>query len=71
MLMDAQEAVAAFIRENNLGTPPDYRMIDLVSEVGEVAKDATEPTDYGTAPDEIEISVDELGDVLLRTPRHL
>lgn len=71
MLVDVQEAVAAFIRENNLGTPPDYRMIDQVSGVGEVAKDTTEPTDYGAASDEIEISVDELGDVLLRTPRPL
>jgi len=71
MLMDAQEAVATFIRENNLGTPPYYWMIDLVSEVGEVEKDATEPTEYGAAPDEIEISADELGDVLLRSPHPL
>ena len=71
MLMDAQQAVAAFIREYDLGTPPDDHMIDLVSEVGEVAKDATESTEYGAAMDKLEISADELGDVLLRSPRPL
>lgn len=62
--MDAQERVAAFVRDHDLEAPPAYRLLDLVSEVGEVAKDAAESTGYGESPADIEIHEDELGDVL-------
>lgn len=62
--MDEQSAVAAFVAEHDVEAPPAYRLLDLVSEVGELAKDAAESTDYGSAPGEIEIAEDELGDTL-------
>ncbi len=62
--MDEQRKVAAFVRDHDLEVPPAYRLLDLVSEVGEVAKDATESTDYGESPADLEIRPDEIGDVL-------
>jgi len=62
--MDDQERVAAFVQTHGLEAPPTYRLLDLVSEVGELAKDATESTGYGESPAAFEVSEDELGDVL-------
>lgn len=62
--MDEQKQVAEFIEEHDLEAPMIYRLIDLVSEVGEIAKDVTGSTDYGLQPSEVEISPDELGDAL-------
>lgn len=36
----------------------------MVSELGEVAKDANESTSYGRSPEEFDISSDEIGDGL-------
>lgn len=44
---DRQRQVAAFVAEHDLETPPAYRLLDLVSAVGELAKDANESTGYG------------------------
>lgn len=62
--MEQQQRVSSFIEENEMESPPAYRLLDLVSELGEVAKDAAESTNYGASPEEIEISSDEIGDVL-------
>lgn len=62
--MDEQERVAAFVETHGLEAPPAYRLLDLVSEVGELAKDATESTAYGESPAALAVSEDELGDVL-------
>lgn len=62
--MEEQERVAEFVRTNEMSAPPAYRLLDLVSELGEVAKDATESTDYGESPESLELSPDEVGDVL-------
>lgn len=62
--MDAQERVAAFVRDHDLEAPLAYRLLDLVSEMGEVANDAAESTAYGDPPDDISIHEDELRDVL-------
>jgi NTP pyrophosphatase (non-canonical NTP hydrolase) len=61
---DQQRRVAAFVDDHDLETPPAYRVLDLASEVGELAKDANESTAYGAEPDALEISSDEIGDVL-------
>ncbi|MFU8868252.1 MazG nucleotide pyrophosphohydrolase domain-containing protein [Natronococcus sp.] len=61
---DQQQRVAAFVDDHDLETPPEFRLLDLVSEVGELAKDANESTTYGAEPDDLEISSDELGDAL-------
>jgi NTP pyrophosphatase (non-canonical NTP hydrolase) len=62
--MDEQQRVAAFVADHDLDAPPAFRLLDLISELGEVAKDAAESTGYGAAPEEITVSDDEVGDVL-------
>ena len=62
--MDEQHRVAEFIDSHDLDAPPEFRLLDLVSELGEVAKDAAESTDYGERPDEVAVASDEIGDAL-------
>ncbi|MBZ6495282.1 MazG-like family protein [Natrinema longum] len=62
--MTDQQTVAEFVDTHDLETPPAYRLLDLVSEVGELAKDANTSTGYGDAPADLEIASDELGDAL-------
>lgn len=62
--MDEQEQVSRFVREHGLEAPPAYRLLDLVSELGEVAKEVATSTEYGHHPDEVGIAEDEIGDVL-------
>lgn len=61
--MDAQDRVAAFVEAHDLQANPAYRVLDLVSEVGEVAKEVNRSTGYGETG-EVEIAPDELGDTL-------
>lgn len=62
--MEEQEIVAAFVRDHDMEAPPAYRLLDVVSELGEVAKDAVTATEYGHRPGAVHIGEDELGDVL-------
>ena len=62
--MDEQARVASFLDAHDLHAPPAYRLLDLVSELGEVAKDATTSTGYGADPQSLAVSEDELGDAL-------
>lgn len=62
--MDEQHRVAAFVEAHEMDSPPAYRLLDLVSELGEVAKDAAESTDYGDSPTDLRVEADEIGDVL-------
>lgn len=62
--MDQQETVAEFVESNNLETPPAYRLLDVVSELGEVSKETLSSTEYGAAPEAVDVSADEIGDVL-------
>lgn len=62
--MDEQRTVAAFVEEHDLETAPAYRVLDLTSEVGELAKEVNESTEYGDAPEDVDVAVDELGDAL-------
>ncbi len=64
---DQQAAVADFVETYGLETPPEFRLLDLVSEVGELAKDANTSTEYGDVPRELELATDEIGDVLFAT----
>lgn len=62
--MDAQERVASFVATHHLDAPPAYRLLDLSSEVGELAKDLLESTDYGDRPAAATVEADEVGDAL-------
>ena len=62
--MDEQELVATFIERHDLDCPLPHRVLDLESEVGELAKEVLVSTEYGTNPDDASIAVDEVGDAL-------
>lgn len=62
--MIEQEKVAEFMEEFDFEDAPEYQLLDLASEVGELTSDATKSTDWGASPDEIAVASDELGDVL-------
>ncbi len=60
-----QGSVAALVDEYGLEAPVHARALDLASEVGELAKEVLEGTDYGRAPFEAtEGWTAELGDAL-------
>jgi NTP pyrophosphatase (non-canonical NTP hydrolase) len=61
---DDQDRVAEFVDAHELHAPPAYRLLDLVSEVGELAKAASESTGYGDHPRAIDVPEDEVGDAL-------
>jgi NTP pyrophosphatase (non-canonical NTP hydrolase) len=62
--MDAQSQVAAFVAEHDLDAPAAYRLLDTVSELGEVAKAVCTSTAYGADPGSVDVPEDELGDAL-------
>lgn len=62
--MDEQRRVAAFLAANDMEAPPEFRLLDLVSELGEVAKEVNESTAYGADPDDVSVADDEIGDAL-------
>lgn len=63
-MFDEQRAVASFVAEHDLEAAPTHRILDLASEVGEIASEATESTEYGESTADLEVPPDELGDAL-------
>jgi NTP pyrophosphatase (non-canonical NTP hydrolase) len=60
-----QRQVAAFARRHNLLHDPTFHVLDLMSEVGEVAKEVLLAMDYGRRVPQFRPQLaDELGDVL-------
>jgi NTP pyrophosphatase (non-canonical NTP hydrolase) len=62
--MDAQSRVATFVEANDLEAPAAYRLLDAVSELGEVAKAVCTSTGYGADAGDVAVPADELGDAL-------
>jgi NTP pyrophosphatase (non-canonical NTP hydrolase) len=61
----AQQAVAEFVQRHSLETDVEHRLLDLVSEVGELAKEVLKGTQYGRIPATLAPNWQtELGDVL-------
>lgn len=60
--MEQQEKVAEFIEEHDLDGTTEFRILDLVSEVGEIAGDATKTAEYGLEKDKLDVKEDEIGD---------
>ena len=59
-----QRSVARFVEEHELEAPIQARMLDLASEVGELAKEVLKGADYGCCDFEVPQGWrDELGDV--------
>jgi len=64
-LIDLQKKVQLFIEEKSINTSIDVRMIDLVSEVGELSKEVLKGTEYGNKSFHVTDEwTSEIGDVL-------
>lgn len=64
-MKNIQEQVHLFCLHHSLLSPPEHRLLDAVSELGEVAKEVLKGTEYGkkefVATSDLS---DEMGDVL-------
>lgn len=64
-MKEIQKRVREFCKKNNISNSPEHRLLDTVSELGEVAKEILKASDYGTKEfkhrDEIK---SEVGDLL-------
>lgn len=63
-LSEDQRRVAEFVKTHEMETTAEFRLLDLLSELGELAKNVNESTGYGSNPDAAAIEEDELGDAL-------
>ena len=62
MMREEQAKVSAFIQAYGLGQNPQVRMLDLISEVGELSKELLKASGYGELPVELTASIkEELG----------
>lgn len=59
-----QSAVATFLTEHDLESPPENHVLDLSAEVGEIAGAVNASSDYGSSPDQVHVPRDELGDAM-------
>lgn len=60
-----QERIKKFCKENDMGSPAEHRVLDTMSELGEVAKEILKMSNYGRKPIEYREELkSELGDVL-------
>ena len=63
-MKNLQKKVLDFVRKYNLEYSPETSTLDMVSEIGELAKEILKYTDYGKAPSKIpEETKTEIGDV--------
>lgn len=64
-MKDTQEKIQLFCLHHNLVASPEHRLLDVVSELGEVAKEVLKSTDYGRKEfHSTEDFADEMGDAL-------
>ena len=62
--MNAQDRVREFHDEHDVQGEPEYQLLDLASEVGELAADACSSTGYGVGDGDVHVVLDEIGDAL-------
>ena len=64
-MKELQEKIKKFCKEHNLESPAEHRVLDTLSELGEVAKEILKMSDYGRKPLEFRDELkSELGDLL-------
>lgn len=64
-IRELQKKIREFSKEHHLDSNPEYKILDTVSELGEVAKEMLKMTDYGKKDREFRNEVkSELGDLL-------
>lgn len=63
-MKELQKRVEVFCKRHNLDSPPEHRLLDAMSELGEVAKEILKMSDYGRKPRSYRKELeDELGDL--------
>lgn len=63
MVNEFQKKIKEFMDKNGMNNPIEYRMLDLFDEIGEVAKEISKMSEYGTKePKFREEIIAELGD---------
>ena len=64
-MREIQEKIKKFCKKNNMESPAEHRVLDTMSELGEVAKEILKMSNYGRKPIEYREELkSELGDVL-------
>ena len=64
-MKDIQKKVKLFCEKNELNSPIEHRVLDTMSELGEVAKEILKMSDYGDRPIKYNDNLKmELGDLL-------
>jgi NTP pyrophosphatase (non-canonical NTP hydrolase) len=64
-MKEMQYKIRMFCRDNKIDCAPEYRALDIVSEMGEVAKEILKMSDYGKRePKAREELKGEMGDLL-------
>ena len=64
-MKDLQKKVQVFVKKHNLTHSPEISALDLISEIGEVAKEILKSGDYGkNTPQKTTEMKGELGDAL-------
>lgn len=64
-MKEIQERIKKFCKENNMESPLEHRVLDTISELGEVAKEILKMSNYGKKHIEYREELkSELGDVL-------
>jgi len=64
-IQELQKRIGEFSREHKLDSAPEYKILDTVSELGEVAKEMLKMTDYGKTDAVFRKEMkSELGDLL-------
>jgi NTP pyrophosphatase (non-canonical NTP hydrolase) len=63
-MKNIQTKIESFCSENNLNAKTEVRLLDLVSEVGEVSKEILKASDYGKKEYQVNESLElEVGDL--------
>lgn len=64
-MKEIQEKIKKFCKENDMESPIEHRVLDTMSELGEVAKEILKMSNYGKNPVEYKEELkSEMGDVL-------
>ncbi len=63
-MKNIQNKIENFCNENNLNSDAEVRLLDLVSEVGEVSKEILKASDYGRSEYQVNENIElEIGDL--------
>ena len=63
-MKNIQKRIKEFVEKNNLKAKSEFRMLDIISETGEIAKEILKMTDYGKKESKYRKEIEsEIGDL--------